>query len=147
MEPTRAAMVAIAGACSRRLERRVHVWEVFDIGEDDGPGAAAPGPVAVVARPGSRWHDRLRQAIRASRMMQTEIAVRAGLPDETVSRIVTGQTRNPQLETLVCIAHAIGITVGWLLDEHGYSLSTEQVQRLRDARTTIDEVTARGGAA
>jgi hypothetical protein len=54
---------------------------------------------------------------------------------------------NPQLETIVCIAHAIGITVGWLLDERGYSLSTEQVQRLRDARNTIDDVTAQGGAA
>lgn len=35
MEPTRIAMVRITKACCRVLTRRVHAWELFDIGEDD----------------------------------------------------------------------------------------------------------------
>ena len=35
MDPTRKAMIQIATGCSVALNRRVHVWEVFDIGEDD----------------------------------------------------------------------------------------------------------------
>jgi DNA-binding phage protein len=141
MEPTRICMVRLARACSRRLMRHVHVREIFDIGDDEPTPEAKPFIVPVVEPVGARWLPRLRQAVRASRMRQCEIAVRAGLPEETVSRVLTGQSMNPQLETIVCIAHAIGCTLGWLLDERGYSISIEQVRRLRDAGAVIAEVT------
>lgn len=142
MEPTRIAMVRIAAACGTVLERRVRVQELFDLGDDDAPApkSMAP-PVATVVSPvGARWLPRLRQAVRACGKTQAEIARRAGVPEETISRVITGQSVNPQLETIVCIVHAIGCTVGWLLDEPGYAISAEQVQRLREARAVIDEV-------
>lgn len=143
-EPTRAVMVALAQACSRRLERHVHVRELFDIGDDAVAPLPRSAPVSVVARPGLRWLERLRLAIRKSGKTQAEIARRAGLPEETVSRVVRGDSVNPQLETIVCIMHAIGGTAGWLLEERGYSISVEQVRRLRDAGVVIAEVA--GGA-
>jgi DNA-binding phage protein len=123
--------------------RHVHVRELFDIGDDAFAPVtrAAPVAVAVVARPGTRWLDRLRHAVRVSRKTQAEIARRAGLPEETVSRVMTGQSANPQLETIVCIAHAIDCTIGWLLEERGYAISADQVRRLRDAGAIIAEVT------
>jgi len=35
MDPGRKAMIRITTGCSVALGRRVHIWEVFDIGEDD----------------------------------------------------------------------------------------------------------------
>jgi len=112
VEPTRICMVRLARACSSRLMRHVHVRELFDIGDDAFAPVtrATPVAVAVVARPGTRWLDRLRHAVRVSRKTQAEIARRAGLPEETVSRVMTGQSGNPKLETIVCIAHAIDCT-------------------------------------
>lgn len=138
MEPTRAAMVRIAQACGHRLARHVHVWEVFDIGED-GPAPVRTAPPVLRLAP--RWSARLREAIRASGKTQSEIARIAGIPEETVSRLVTGQSGNPKLETVFCIAHALGTTVGWLLEERGYSLSADNVRQLGDVVAVILNVT------
>lgn len=138
-EPTRAAMVAIANACSRRLERRVRVQELFDLGDDDAT-TPIPPPLVIVSE-GTRWLPRLRRAVRATGKTQTEIARRAGVREETVSRVLTGDSVNPQLETIVAIAHAAGCTLGWLLDERGFTLSTDDVRRLGDVVTVILNVT------
>jgi transcriptional regulator with XRE-family HTH domain len=138
MEPSRQVMVNLAEACSRLVERRVRVQELFDLGDEQ-----EPTPTPAFAPPlstGTRWHARLRKAVRASGQSQAEISRRSGVPEETISRVMTGQSANPQIETVVCIAHAIGVTVGWLLEERGYSMSVEQVQRLRDASAVIAEV-------
>lgn len=92
----------------------------------------------------NRWRDRLRDAVRADGRTQDEIARVSGIPPETLSRIMTEITGDPRLSTVACIANAVGTTVGWLLEERGYSLSVEQIERLREAAKVIDEVT--GGA-
>jgi SOS-response transcriptional repressor LexA len=55
----------------------------------------------------------------------------AGLPEETVSRIMTGVTEDPRLFTVKRIADALDVTVGWLLDEKGYVFSGEDRDELR----------------
>jgi transcriptional regulator with XRE-family HTH domain len=72
---------------------------------------------------------RLRQAIDATGRKQSWVAARANVPEETISRIVTGQSRNPQIATLMKIAPVVGVSVGWLLDERGAAVSAG------DART------------
>lgn len=113
----------------------MEIRELFDLGDDDALDADAYEWLR-----GIRWQQRLRDSIHATGRLQSEIAYKAGVPEETLSRIVTGQSRNPRIETVICIAHAIGITVGWLLEEPGYALSVEQVNRLREAGAVIDEV-------
>lgn len=138
-DPTRLAMVQITKACRRILERPVRVQDLFDLGDDD----ALDANVYEWLR-GAQWLKRLREAVRTSARLQSDIAYKAGIPGETLSRIMTGQTRNPSMETIAAIASAVGVTVGWLLDEPGYSISAEQLQRLKDASAVIDELT--GGA-
>src|SRR5689334_19672855 len=60
---------------------------------------------------------RLRTAIAALGYTQSWVALRANVPEETISRLVTGDTKNPQIGTLMKIAPVLGVTVGWLLGE------------------------------
>lgn len=85
------------------------------------------------------WRDRLRLVIEQDGRKQAAIAWHAGVAPETLSRILNGA--HPRLETVARVAHACGTTVGWLLREHGYSLSAQQRRQLRDAAAVIVEAT------
>jgi transcriptional regulator with XRE-family HTH domain len=63
------------------------------------------------------WRDRLRLAVRNSGVTQAEIARRAGLRVETVSRILTGTHAEPGFTTIIRLARAARVKVGWLLNE------------------------------
>jgi transcriptional regulator with XRE-family HTH domain len=61
------------------------------------------------------------QTILAERGKQQKwLALRAGLPKETVSRIVTGKVANPGIDNVQKIAAALGESVGSLLGETNY---------------------------
>lgn len=74
---------------------------------------------------------RLRELLDQRGLKQSRVAELAGLPNETLSRIVTGTTRNPGVETLARIADALGVTVGWILGEKGYEFSPDDRAELR----------------
>jgi SOS-response transcriptional repressor LexA len=76
---------------------------------------------------------RLRQAIDATGEKQSWVAARANVPEETISRIVTGQSQNPQVGTLLKIAPVVGVTVGWLLGERGAAVSASEAQTIAAA--------------
>ena len=75
------------------------------------------------------WRGRLRLAIEQDGRKQATIAWDAGIAPETLSRILNGA--HPHLETAARIAHACGVTVGWLLEERGYALTDAQRRTLR----------------
>jgi transcriptional regulator with XRE-family HTH domain len=77
----------------------------------------------------SDWRDRLRLAVQRDGRKQAAIAWQAGVAPETLSRILNGA--HPHLETAARIAHACGVTVGWLLNERGYALTDAQRRMLR----------------
>ncbi len=74
---------------------------------------------------------RLRDLLDQRRMTQSRVAELAGLPNETVNRIVKGTTTNPGVDTLGKIADALGVTVGWLLGEKGFEFSPDDRAELR----------------
>src|SRR5205823_10402930 len=82
---------------------------------------------------GVSWRERLRTAVRASRRKHRAIAADAGITPVTLSRILNAAEVKPAFETVVRIAHAVGESVGWLLEEPGYPLSAEQRSRLAEA--------------
>jgi len=86
------------------------------------------------------WRERLRDTVRRSGFNQATIASAAGISPETLGRILSGKTREPRIETLAAIAHSLATPVGWLLGERGYSLSAEQVRRLREVANVIREI-------
>lgn len=72
-------------------------------------------------------------AIEAIGETQVSVAARANLPVETVGRIVTRETRNPQVSTLLKLAPVLGVSVGWLLGETTASLTPWESHTLSEA--------------
>ena len=88
------------------------------------------------------WRARLREAVRRSGMKHSIIALDAGIAPETLSRVLNAKHGRPMFNTIVRITHATGHTVGWLLEERGYTLDPEQVKQLRKAAAIIADATA-----
>src|ERR1051325_1883100 len=63
---------------------------------------------------------------------QAKLAEVSGVSEVAISKIITGVTADPQLETIVRLAHALGETVGALLGEKGFDLDASGQQSLRD---------------
>jgi phage repressor protein C with HTH and peptisase S24 domain len=77
------------------------------------------------------WRERLRAAVDASGRTQNAIAAAAGVTPETLSRVLSGIHVQPAFDTVVRIAHAIGESVGTLLDEPAFVLDGEQRAEIR----------------
>lgn len=96
-----------------------------------------PLPVLVLVKPVD-WRERLRIAIEKSGKKQSAIARDAGVAPETLSRILNSRI-GPTFETVVRITRAVDENVGWLLDERGFSLSTEEQKQLRKVVRFLDD--------
>lgn len=81
------------------------------------------------------WRDRLRSAIESSGVTHAEIARRAGLAPETLSRVIRGRHARPEFSTVVRIARAARVSVAWLLDESfpGIQLTARERDVIRQA--------------
>jgi transcriptional regulator with XRE-family HTH domain len=62
-------------------------------------------------------HQRLTQLRLAAQLTQFELAVRAGVRPETVSRIESGQTPTPTTATVQALARVLGVPLVELLAE------------------------------
>ena len=87
------------------------------------------------------WRKRLQAAIDASGMKHSIVAMDAGITPESLSRILTADHVHPRFDTVVRIVHAAGQTVGWLLEERGYTFSAEERMKLREAAVIIRNAT------
>jgi transcriptional regulator with XRE-family HTH domain len=85
------------------------------------------------------WRERLKFAVKRDGRKQAAIAWAAGITPETLSRIMTGRSARPQLETVARIAHACGTTVGWLLSETEL-LTSDERGTLRDGARILSKV-------
>ena len=81
------------------------------------------------------WHARLREAVNATGQKHSTIAWEAAIDPATLSRIINGHDANPRFETVVRIAHAARVAVGWVLDEpvRGIELTERQRATVRAA--------------
>lgn len=81
------------------------------------------------------WRDRLRLAVERSGAKQAEVARRASIAPETLSRVLNDDHAQPQFETVVRIATAANVRVGWLLNEpfRGIELSERDRATIRAA--------------
>lgn len=83
---------------------------------------------------------RLQELLDERRLTQTRVAELAGLPNETVNRIVRGTTKNPGVYTMLKIARALGVTLGWLVGEKGFEFSPERRSELRRIISFLEEL-------
>jgi len=81
------------------------------------------------------WRDRLRLAVERSHATHAAIARQAQIAPETLSRILNDAHAHPQFETVVRIAGAANVRVGWLLDEpvRGIELTDRERATIRAA--------------
>lgn len=81
------------------------------------------------------WRERLRLAVERSGAKHAAIARQAQIAPETLSRILNDGQARPQFETVVRIASAAQVRVGWLLDEpfRGIELSERDRATIRAA--------------
>ena len=79
------------------------------------------------------WRERLRIAIQQQGVTHAEIARRAGIAPETLSRILSGTHSRPQFSTVIRLARAVRVSVGELLDEpvRGIELTKKERDQIR----------------
>ncbi len=61
------------------------------------------------------WLDNLLEIKKEKNMSTKMIAERSNLPEKTVTRVLSGRTTNPYIDTLDRIATALGCTIGDIL--------------------------------
>lgn len=96
-----------------------------------------PLPVLVLVKPVD-WRARLRLAIEKSGKKHSAIARDAGVAPETLSRILNSRI-GPTFETVVRITRAVNENVGWLLDERGFTLSSDEQKQLKKVVRFLDD--------
>ena len=101
-----------------------------------------PLPILRLVNTSVPWRNRLRSAIARTGRKQSVIAADAGIAPETLSRILTGTNAQPAFDTVVRITHAAGENVGWLLDECGFALSSDEQRQFRKVVHFLDDVIA-----
>jgi SOS-response transcriptional repressor LexA len=74
---------------------------------------------------------RLRELIAKRGIRQSDLAARAGAPEETLSRILTGVTKSPRIDTIQALAGALEVTVSYLLGEKSYEFSATDRSELQ----------------
>lgn len=98
-----------------------------------------PPPLLILVREAD-WRERLRAAVERSGKKQSAIARDAGLAPETLSRILTSANHRPTFDTIVRIARAVNENVGWLLNERGFALSSDEQKQLRKVVRFLDDI-------
>jgi transcriptional regulator with XRE-family HTH domain len=74
-------------------------------------------------------------------MKHSIVAMDAQITPDSLSRLLTGESKRPAFQTVVNVAHACGASVGWLLEERGYEFSDEERTKLREAAVIIRNAT------
>lgn len=105
-----------------------------------------PPPLLILVREVD-WRGRLRLAVERSGKKHSAIAREAGVAPETLSRILTANHHRPIFDTIVRIATAIDENVGWLLDERGFALSSDEQKQLRKVVRFLDDILTGSAAA
>lgn len=57
------------------------------------------------------WFERLKNMKRQSGLTTKEIALQSGLPEPTLEKIFSGQTKDPKLNTIRTVVHFLGYTL------------------------------------
>ena len=85
------------------------------------------------------WRERLRAAVKRSGKRHSAVAREAGIAPETLSRILNATNAQPAFDTIVRITRAVNENVGWILDERGFPLSTEEQTQLHKVVRFLDD--------
>lgn len=85
------------------------------------------------------WLDNLKELKREKNITTKQLADRANLPEKTVTRILSGRTANPYIDTLDRLATALGCSIGDILAGTKAVVGDNSLSTLQES---IDVVTA-----
>ena len=81
---------------------------------------------------------RLKNAKRESGMTNDELARASGVSLGTLNKILSGDTQEPKLPALMAIAHALGVSVDWLIYGRAAAAAPAEAPLTDDERTILD---------
>ena len=85
------------------------------------------------------WLDNLKELKKEKGMTTKQLAEKANLPEKTVSRILSGKTANPYIDTLDRLATALGCKIGDILAGTNTVIGDKKLPALQEE---VDTVTA-----
>ena len=85
------------------------------------------------------WLDNLKELKQEKKMTTRQIAEKANLPKKTVTRVLSGHTTNPYIDTLDRIATALGCSIGDILAGTKAVVGDSNLSTLQES---VDVVTA-----
>lgn len=78
------------------------------------------------------WLDNLKELKKEKNLTTKQLAERANLPEKTVSRVLSGKTANPYIDTLDRLANALNSTIGDILAGTSAVVGTETLSALQE---------------
>ena len=84
------------------------------------------------------WLENLKELKKASGMSVKQIADKANLPERTVSRIITGETDHPRIDTLGIIVDALGITMQDVFADTNVVVATEKLVEIKEVAEVVE---------
>lgn len=85
------------------------------------------------------WLDNLKELKKQTNLSSKQIALMTNLPERTVSRIFSGETDHPYMDTIRCIVSALGGSLDDIFADTKVVVATETVATLQE---NVDAVTA-----
>ena len=84
------------------------------------------------------WLENLKELKKASGMSTKQIADKANLPEKTVSRIFSGQTDHPRIDTLGQIVDALGVTMQDVFADTNVVVATEKLVEIQETAEVVE---------
>lgn len=84
------------------------------------------------------WLENLKDLKKKTGMSVKQIAEKANLPERTVSRIITGDTDHPRIDTLGLIVDALGITLQDIFADTNVVVATEKLVEIKEVAEVVE---------
>ena len=78
------------------------------------------------------WLDNLKELKKKTNMSNKQIAAKSNLPEKTISRVFSGDTKNPYIDTLNAIARALDSTLTDILADTKVRVGNESLVELQE---------------
>jgi SOS-response transcriptional repressor LexA len=89
---------------------------------------------------------RLRRAMKRADLTQKELSRRTGMHETTISKVMKGETRSPNWETVETLVNAIGTTWGDLFEEPRIHLSVKDAALTMEFKDFLERLLANDAA-
>lgn len=93
------------------------------------------------------WLERLREIKGQSSLSTREIAEKSGLPEPTLEKLFSGQTKNPGINSVQQLVHALGYTLDDIDDKSTKKAPSELSEEARQIAKDYDKLTSYGKGA